>query len=50
RNIWFRLIHNKIASPVILHQFNPSDNPSAVCFRCNGEQADAAHFLITCPV
>ncbi|KAI8360749.1 hypothetical protein EDC96DRAFT_445189, partial [Choanephora cucurbitarum] len=50
RNVWYRLLHNKVPCRSVLHRLIPSFFPSATCLLCGIEEDTLEHFLWLCPI
>jgi hypothetical protein len=49
RNIWYKLIHNKLPTRQMLFQCQVTSVENDKCIQCN-EIEDARHLLISCPI
>lgn len=50
RNVWFRVLHHKIPSCLLLNQLIPAYFGSPLCDICSTEDDPLNHFLILCPL
>ncbi|KAI9476335.1 MAG: hypothetical protein EXX96DRAFT_640022 [Benjaminiella poitrasii] len=49
RNVWFRLLHNKIPHRSLLHHLSPQGFPGPSCPICHASSETLEHFLFLCP-
>lgn len=50
RNVWFRVLHYKISSRLLLNQLIPAYFDSPLCDICSTEDDSLNHFLFLCPL
>ncbi|KAI8331630.1 hypothetical protein BD560DRAFT_415610 [Blakeslea trispora] len=48
--MWFRLLHHKILSRLLLNQLSPAYFGSPLCDICSIEDGSLNHFLFLCPL